>query len=251
MEDKKRLRYWFEKDAAEAGPADKKPKHEIDPDLREAHAKMVRPEFDHTLHPGRDYRKLPCYYRGVCLEKRDDWDKFSWVQWDVDVTYKDPVLCRVCGWTPDMQTQSGYTPRIGIMQAERHNTGYWTIGEHFILRDEPKWPNHNDYITQKFLREQPNNTIPLVTMLALDKPDDKFRLTLMSRAEGEPLACLWPNLTAEEKAGYSTQMITIMKEMRSHTRDSIQKADGELPWSRAVIHPPTGLHLQKSGVLNL
>jgi hypothetical protein len=55
-------------------------------------------------------------------------------------------------------------------------------------------------MTQTFLRNQPNLTIPLVReMQLLNQPMDKTYFLLMSRAEGKPLSMVWHTLSEKQR----------------------------------------------------
>jgi hypothetical protein len=95
-------------------------------------------------------------------------------------------LCWSCSWTTHNQTGSSYASRIRILQT-RANSGMWALGSKLILKDFPNdgCSPGNDYMTQKFLRNQPGLTIPLLREIRLlSQPTDKTYLLLMSRAEG-------------------------------------------------------------------
>jgi len=91
------------------------------------------------------------------------------------------VLCWACGWSAYEQTTSCYGPRIKIMHA-RDNIGIWSIGSKWLIRDQPNDRTLGaEYMTWKFLQEQPGLTIPLVKMQLLSDPKDPIQFTLMSR----------------------------------------------------------------------
>lgn len=139
----------------------------------------------------------------------------------------DTVLCWACGWTAYEQTTSAYGPRIRIMHA-RDNMGLWSIGSKWLIRDQPN--DHSlgaDYMTWKFLQEQPGLTIPLVKMQLLSDPKDPIQFTLMSRAQGTQLVAVWHKLTPEQKDSYRDQMVDILKQLRQFTAPLPQRVNGD------------------------
>lgn len=94
----------------------------------------------------------------------------------------------------------------------------------------------NDFITQQFLRAQPDlaigtpdSPIPLVAeMLALSGPDDLVRFTLMRHARGKRLDNVWPSLSPVQKAGFVRQVAAIITALRRFTAPTAQKVDGSL-----------------------
>ena len=98
---------------------------------------------------------------------------------------KDIELCWSCGWTAYDQMTASYGSRIRIIHTN-NNVGIWELGHRWLVRDQPNDATlGNDFITQEFLRSQPNLGVPLVErMKKLSAPTDKVDLTLMSRAQG-------------------------------------------------------------------
>lgn len=90
------------------------------------------------------------------------------------------------------------------------------------MRDEPNDSSKSyDFMTQKFLREQPGldispgGSIPLVAdQIALSKPEDKVNFTLMRQAEAYPLHYMWPRLSPAQKAGYVSQVADVIRALR-------------------------------------
>ena len=78
------------------------------------------------------------------------------------------------------------------------NTALWNIGANWILRDEPNdCTLANDCDTMEFLHSQ-NTTIPVPEIYRLSDRTDRFQLTLMTRAQGDPLYNVWYTYTKEE-----------------------------------------------------
>ncbi|OAG45446.1 hypothetical protein AYO21_00080 [Fonsecaea monophora] len=111
----------------------------------------------------------------------------------------------------------------------RFNKGFWAIGSRWLLRDETNdHTRGNEYMTWKFLKEQPGLNIPLVEeMIPLSKPQDPLQFTLVSRAQGKMLSSVWAKLSPEQKAGYRDQMVTILKQLRQFTAPYPQKVNGD------------------------
>lgn len=110
----------------------------------------------------------------------------------------------------------------------RQNSGIWTIGTRWILRDEPNDRFlGNNYITLKFLHKQPDLTIPLPQEIhSLSQPTDPIYFTLESRVPGNTLMEAWPALSREEKASYSRQLADAIRQLRQFTAPRPQKVDG-------------------------
>ena len=144
-------------------------------------------------------------------------------------SYIDDELCRACGWSSYNETHSSYGPRVKILHT-RDNLGLWAVGSQWLLRDQPN--DHslgNDYMTQQFLRDQPNLTIlPVKEMRSLRKPSDQICVTLMARAPGVGLDTIWPSLTPEQKSSDKDQLTEIIKQLRRFTAPAAQKVDGSL-----------------------
>lgn len=139
----------------------------------------------------------------------------------------DEELCWACGWNTRNQKHSSYGSRVRVMHT-RQNSGIWTIGTRWILRDEPNDRFlGNNYITLKFLHKQPNLTIPLPREIhSLSQATDPIYFTLESRVPGDPLMQVWPTLSKEEKASYSRQLADAIRQLRRFTAPRPQKVDG-------------------------
>ena len=136
-------------------------------------------------------------------------------------------LCWSCGWNVRDQTFSSYGSRVRIMHT-RANMGIWTIGTRWVLRDEPNNSDlGNNYMTLKFLHQQPDLTIPLPREThRLSPATDPIIFTLESRVPGDTLASVWPTLSPEEKASYSRQLADALRQLRRFTAPRPQKVDG-------------------------
>jgi len=106
--------------------------------------------------------------------------------------------------------------------------GIWEIGSKWLVRDQPNDATAgNDFITQEFLRNQPNLSIPLISeMRKLNSPSDKIDFTLMSRAQGVALNTIWDTLSSEQKSSYRVQLGNAIKQLRQFTSPVPKKADG-------------------------
>ncbi|OQU95969.1 hypothetical protein CLAIMM_02116 [Cladophialophora immunda] len=175
-------------------------------------------EHDYT-HPERHFANLA---PDICKE----WQETGWRMFHH--RHEPLLLCWACGWSTQEQDTTGYSPRVRIMYA-RDNMGMWSIGSKWLIKDEPKhdWCG-NDYLTWKFLKEQPGLDMPLVEkMIPLSDPQDSLQFTLISRVQGKTLASVWPKCSAEQKAGYRDQMVEILKRMRQVTAPFPQKINGD------------------------
>ncbi|KAL6244874.1 hypothetical protein RBB50_008402 [Rhinocladiella similis] len=139
----------------------------------------------------------------------------------------DKELCWNCGWNTRNQKYSSYGSRVRVMHT-RQNSGLWTIGTQWILRDEPNDRYlGNNYITLKFLHEQKGLTIPIPQEIrSLSKPTDPIYFTLESRVPGDTLMEVWPTLSQAEKTSYSRQLADIIRQLRQFTAPRPQKVDG-------------------------
>ncbi|EHK98208.1 hypothetical protein M7I_5973 [Glarea lozoyensis 74030] len=142
---------------------------------------------------------------------------------------KPHELCWICGWTNYQQYFSTYVSRVKVFH-NRDNTALWNLGPKLILKDAPNdgYSPGNDYITQKFLRAQPNlKNIPLVKkMELLSEPTDKTQFVVMSRAEGKPLGDLWFGLSQDQKDHVRDQLVAFLRELRQFTASGAQTVDG-------------------------
>jgi hypothetical protein len=136
-------------------------------------------------------------------------------------------LCWSCGWNTRNQRFSSYGSRLRVIHT-RENSGIWTLGTRWILRDQPNDRFlGNNYMTLKFLHKQPNLTIPLPKEIrTLSESTDSIYLTLESRVSGDTLMLVWPALNQEEKASYSHQLANAIRQLRQFTAPRPQKVDG-------------------------
>lgn len=143
-------------------------------------------------------------------------------------TAPDMELCWSCGWNSRNQKYSSYGSRLRILHT-RKNSGIWTIGTRWILRDEPNDRFlGNNYMTLKFLHKQPNLTIPLPKKVrTLSQPTDLIYFSLESRVPGDTLMQVWPSLSQEEKASYSSQLADVIRQLRQFTAPRPQKVNGD------------------------
>ncbi|KAH0847630.1 hypothetical protein AYO21_02938 [Fonsecaea monophora] len=191
-------------------------------------------EYDYT-HPERHHKGLlpfkplknhrNCYNSGYYPGKIDGiYQRF--VRGYSDESKQE--LCSSCGWTAYDQTTSSYLSRIRIMHA-RFNMGLWSIGSKWLIRDQPNDRSTGaEYMTWKFLHEQPGLTIPLPKqMQLLSDPEDPIQFTLISRAPGVHLSAIWHTLTPEQKQGYRDQMVDFLKQLRQFTAPRPQRINGD------------------------
>ncbi|PVH83497.1 kinase-like protein, partial [Cadophora sp. DSE1049] len=138
-------------------------------------------------------------------------------------------LCRSCGWNVKHECMSSYVSRVRIMYTKA-NKGMWLLGgSQWILMDQPNDPDTlgNDFMTQEFLRNQPDCKIPLLKeMRCISQPTDQTRFVLMSRAEGVTLQSIWGSLSEDQKLSYSRQVAEVLQELRKYTSPVAQKVDG-------------------------
>ncbi len=142
---------------------------------------------------------------------------------------REEELCWSCGWNVYHELTASYGSRIRILHT--HGCiGIWEIGSRWLIRDQPN--DHtmgNDFMTQEFLRNQPNLDIPIVKeMRILSAPTDKVVLTLMSRAQGVGLDTIWDSLSPQQRSNYQGQLGNAIKQWRQFTSPVIGKVDGDL-----------------------
>lgn len=202
----------------------------IETDPIEARKEPV--EFDIT-HPERSFELAPNIPK--------EWRELGWKtpSWGTPVV----ELCPACGWTTYEQAFS-YLPRVRIFHT-RENAGLWSLGSKWLLKDQPNDDTlGNEYMTWKFLHEQPGHSIPLVKeMRRLTDPEDPIQFTVISRAPGKPLASIWGTLSPEQKSGYRDQMVDILRQLRQFTAPFPQKVNGDKMDDSVLVcarlHPPT------------
>lgn len=144
---------------------------------------------------------------------------------------KKEELCWSCGWSAYNEMISSYGSRIRIFHTS-DNVGIWEVGSRWMIRDQPNDDSlGNDFITQEFLRNQPNLDIPLIKeMRKLNAPTDKVDLTLMSRAQGVGLDTIWHTLSPKQKSNYTDQLGNAIKSWRQFTSPVPKTVDGRLPY---------------------
>lgn len=191
------------------------------------------PEGSFELAPGN--RRLP-----------EEWKQLGWTANSGPELFPTHYeLCSACGWSSYDQTGS-YLPRVKIMHT-RFNSGIWSLGPKWLVKDQPNDGGlGNDYMTWKFLHEQPDrsHSIPLVKeMRRFTDPEDPIQFTLISRAPGVELASIWHTLSPEQKSGYRDQMVNILKQLQQFTAPFPQKVNGDKLDDGVLIcrtiHPPT------------
>ncbi|TVY83318.1 hypothetical protein LSUE1_G004785, partial [Lachnellula suecica] len=145
------------------------------------------------------------------------------------VNHRDDELCWSCGWTVYDQMTSSYGSRIRILHTNG-STGIWAVGSRWLIRDKPNDTSlGSDFMTQEFLRNQPNLDIPLIKeMRKLSAPTDKVDIILMSRAQGVGLDTIWDTLSLEQKKNYTNQLGNALKQLRQFTSSTAKKVDGSL-----------------------
>lgn len=156
-------------------------------------------------------------------------EEWRQLDWSFDGGGWNPVaeLCSACGWTTSDQSGS-YLPRVRITHSDG-NAGIWSLGSKWLVKDQPNDDSiGNDYMTWKFLQNQPGHNIPLVKeMNRITDPEDPIQFTLISRAPGKPLVSIWPTLSQEQQAGYRDQLVEILKQLQKFTAPFPQKVNGD------------------------
>ncbi|KAL6247147.1 hypothetical protein RBB50_005490 [Rhinocladiella similis] len=179
-------------------------------------------EHDYT-HPERQYKGL--------VPKNPAFDiypeEFGTGYKTFHNTDGDKELCWACGWSYYEQVLC-YSPRVKIMHT-RDNKGLWSLGTKWLIMDQPNDRTMGaDYMTWKFLKEQPGLTIPLVEkMQRLSDPTDPVQFTLISRAQGTQLNAVWHNLTPEQKESYKDQLANALKQLRRFTAPFPKRVNGD------------------------
>lgn len=107
--------------------------------------------------------------------------------------------------------------------------GLMVNGPKWLVKDQPNdGALRNEYMTWKFLHEQPDHSIPLVKeMRRFADPEDPIQLTLISRASGKELAWIWDASSPEQKFGYRDQLVNILKQLQQFTAPFPQKVNGD------------------------
>jgi hypothetical protein len=197
------------------------------------------PREYHPSHPERYFELAPGNE-----QIPEEWSQGGWThQLGKSLDAPSVELCSACGWTSYDQTGS-YLPRIRIMHT-RGNMGLWSLGSKWLVRDQQNdGALGNEYMTWKFLHEQPGHSIPLLTkMIRLTDPEDPIQFTVVSRAPGKELASIWHTLSSEQKSGYRDQLVDILKQLRQFTAPFPQKINGDKLDDSVLIctsmHPPT------------
>lgn len=192
-----------------------------------AHNAIIREDY---THPEKLYKNL-IYYDpelGLPPESRKQLkDVRGMGTIYKGVNHAEDELCWSCGWTVYNQMTSGYGSRIRIFHTNG-TTGIWEVGSRWLIRDKPNDTSlGSDFITQEFLRNQPNLDIPLIKeMRKLSAPTDKVDLTLMSRARGVGLDTIWDSLSLEQKKNYANQLGNALEQWRQFESPTAKKVDG-------------------------
>lgn len=153
----------------------------------------------------------------------------------LDRAILDKEICVSCGWKVSDQVWSSYGSRVRMLYTRR-NIGVWEVGSRWLIRDQPNDATlGNDFITQEFLRHQPNLNIPLIKeMRRLSAPTDKVHITLMSRVEGKPLHEVWDTLSPGQKDNYTNQLAEAVKSWRQFTSPVAKTVNGDLPYDSLI-----------------
>ncbi|KUJ06222.1 uncharacterized protein LY89DRAFT_678950 [Mollisia scopiformis] len=187
-------------------------------------------EWDGTYHPGVDKDDLVQSNHGHIVVSQD------WFDNDKSLNYRsflfDPrlrELCHNCGLNNQQQTSpAGYTSRLKIKYL-KGGYGLWEAGPEWFIRDEINndWNGSaNSYKAQKFIRENVPE-VPLVEMHRFGKKEDKYALTVMSRAKGVLLREIEGQLTREQKYILAKDLTSYMMKWRKLTAPRMQTADGK------------------------
>ena len=189
---------------------------------------LTRFDRDDYTHPEKLYRGL--WTGDIPPPRPDGYRVINYMQMPHDENGMiNEELCWVCGWTAFAETHSSYASRLRIVYS-RSNVGIWEVGTRWMISDRPNDATlGNDFITQEFLRKQPNHRIPLIQeMRKLNAPTDKVDLTLMSRVPGKPLVNIWGTLNHRQRASYTRQVANLIKQWRQFTSPVAQRVDGGL-----------------------
>jgi len=140
----------------------------------------LRPRGYDPAHPESSFELAPTNRR---IPK--EWEELGWKHPYSSRCYDNNVeLCSACGWTT-YDRRGSYLPRVRIVHT-RGSMGLWSLGTKWLVKDQPNDASlGNEEMTWKFLREQPDHSIPLVKeMRRFTDPEDPLQLTLISRAPG-------------------------------------------------------------------
>lgn len=111
----------------------------------------------------------------------------------------------------------------------RADGGLWEAGPKWFIRDEINndWNGAaNDHLAQEFIRKNVPE-VPLVEMHRFGDKEDKYALTVMSRAKGIELAEIEKQLTPKQKDILAEDLASYMKKWRKFTAPRVQTADGK------------------------
>jgi len=167
------------------------------------------------------------------------------------ISYVDSIepqtLCRVCGWNSHHEVNSSYLPRLHIEHI-RCNTGFWSMGNDWIVWDRPQDEARNDYMTHQFLQKQGTKDIPLVKkMVEFEDENGGYNFVVMSRAKGMTLESQWEELSEESKKTYAQQMVAAIRELRQFTAEFPQRVDGSPLWDNVIGNCSSRKMCQKIG----
>lgn len=105
----------------------------------------------------------------------------------------------------------------------------WEAGPEWFVRDEINndWNGPtNDFIATNFIREKVPE-VPLVELHRFGKKEDKYALTVMSRAKGVALRSIETQLTPEQEDILSEDLGGYINKWRQLIAPRMQRADGK------------------------
>jgi hypothetical protein len=122
----------------------------------------------------------------------------------------------------------GYTSRVKVSYL-KENMALWEVGPKWFIRDEINndWNSTaNNYKAQELIRKNMPG-VPLVEMYRFGDAEDKFALTVMSRAKAIELGDIFDKLILEQKEILAEDLASHVQKWRKLTSPRMQTADGK------------------------
>ncbi|KAF4625833.1 hypothetical protein G7Y89_g12330 [Cudoniella acicularis] len=185
-------------------------------------------QWDGTYHPGVSESDFVQYTNGIRVVSQD-WFNDDSIIASIFHGRPEKELCHNCGWTSSHQMSPfGYTSRVKVSYLKEH-MALWEVGPKWFIRDEINndWNSAaNDYKTQELIRKNVPG-VPLVEIYRFGDKEDKYALTVMSRAKGIELGGIFNKLTPKQKEILAEDLASHVQKWRKLTSPRMQTADGK------------------------
>lgn len=185
--------------------------------------------ISHLDHPGVNESDLVQYTDGFRVVSQDWFNENDSNIASIFHCQPETELCHNCGWTSNHQISPfPYTSRVKVSYLKEH-MALWEVGPKWFIRDEINndWNSPaNDYNAQELIRKNLPE-VPLVEMYRFGDKDDKYALTVMSRAKGIELSAIVNQLTAKQKEMVIEDLAIYVQKWRKLTSPRMQTADGK------------------------